>query len=176
MGGQASIARIPIDTIFPACCARAASGHAAAPPSRAINSRRLMSNTGLPPLALPPVVTTSRRRPPRTVHRAPNLPREGGQILGPGLNCSESSLGAAGFPCRSDVEDSTPRYRRRPLHGDFDATPTACRLGVNRDGVRAGRTCARDCLARQVRRCLPVRPPLFRASVTRLTKLFRFPP
>ena len=33
-----------------ACCARAASGHAAtAPPSSAMNSRRLMPNMGLPP-------------------------------------------------------------------------------------------------------------------------------
>src|SRR5436309_1330673 len=34
------------------CCARAASGHAAAPPSSVMNSRRLMPNIGLPP---PPV-------------------------------------------------------------------------------------------------------------------------
>ena len=33
----------------PGCCARAASGHAAAaPPSSVMNSRRLMSDTGLP--------------------------------------------------------------------------------------------------------------------------------
>jgi len=31
------------------CCARAASGHAAAPPSSVMNSRRLMSDMGLPP-------------------------------------------------------------------------------------------------------------------------------
>jgi hypothetical protein len=30
------------------CCARAAGGHAAAPPSSVMNSRRLMSNTALP--------------------------------------------------------------------------------------------------------------------------------
>src|SRR5215813_3170276 len=43
MGGNASNARIPMVTIFPACCARAASGHAAAaPPSAASNSRRPM--------------------------------------------------------------------------------------------------------------------------------------
>src|SRR5258707_6569620 len=45
------------------CCARAASGHAtAAPPSSDMNSRRLTSNMGLPPLgSAPPIATTSRR-------------------------------------------------------------------------------------------------------------------
>src|SRR5262245_28393121 len=36
----------PIRRIFCACCARAASGHAAAPPSSAMNARRLMSDMG----------------------------------------------------------------------------------------------------------------------------------
>jgi|SRR5215472_8835344 len=49
MGGQGSIARTPIVTIFPtACCAAAASGHAAAPPSNVMNSRRLMGFTPRP--------------------------------------------------------------------------------------------------------------------------------
>jgi hypothetical protein len=37
-----SSARIPMETIFPACCALATSGHATAPPSVAMNSRRRM--------------------------------------------------------------------------------------------------------------------------------------
>ena len=38
------------DTIDPGCCARAVSGHAAAaPPSSVMNSRRFMSDMGLPP-------------------------------------------------------------------------------------------------------------------------------
>src|SRR5262249_7353231 len=41
----------------------AASGHAAAPPSRAMNSRRLMPNIGLPPPRhIPPGVSTRRAR------------------------------------------------------------------------------------------------------------------
>ena len=37
---------MPMRGIFAACCARAASGHAATPPSSVMNSRRLMPNTG----------------------------------------------------------------------------------------------------------------------------------
>ena len=41
-------------TVIAGCCARAASGHvAAAPPSRAMNVRLLMSDMGIPPLRLP---------------------------------------------------------------------------------------------------------------------------
>jgi hypothetical protein len=62
------------------CCARAASGQAAAaPPSRVMNSRRLMPDIGLPP---------AWRR--RSVYRTLNLPQRGRQVLGAGLNCSES--------------------------------------------------------------------------------------
>jgi hypothetical protein len=44
------VKRNPITGIA-GCCACAASGHAApAPPSSVMNSRRLMSNMGLPPL------------------------------------------------------------------------------------------------------------------------------
>src|SRR6478672_1651355 len=42
MGGQGSIARIPIVTIFPRCCALAVSGQAAAPPTSPMNSRRFI--------------------------------------------------------------------------------------------------------------------------------------
>jgi hypothetical protein len=41
MGGQGSIARIPIVTVCPlACCARAMSGHAAAAPPRSVMKSR----------------------------------------------------------------------------------------------------------------------------------------
>jgi hypothetical protein len=36
---------------LPGCCARAAIGHAAVPPTRIMNSRRLMPNMGLAPVA-----------------------------------------------------------------------------------------------------------------------------
>jgi len=38
------------------CCARAASGHAAAPPSSVMKSRRLRSDEGLPPTVPPPII------------------------------------------------------------------------------------------------------------------------
>jgi len=42
--------RPPMRAIFPCCCARAASGQeTAVPPRRAMNSRRFMSDIGLPP-------------------------------------------------------------------------------------------------------------------------------
>src|SRR5262245_55694644 len=76
--------RNPITGIV-GCCARAASGHAAAaPPSSVMNSRRLMSNMSLSP--------------PwhgRSVYRALSLPQKGQLVLGADLNCSESSGGAA---------------------------------------------------------------------------------
>jgi hypothetical protein len=61
------------------CCARAASGHAAAAtPSSVMNSRRFMPDIGLPP---------AWRR--QSVHRALNLPQGDRQVLGANLNCSE---------------------------------------------------------------------------------------
>src|SRR5262249_37089521 len=63
---------------FDGCCARAASGHAAAaPPSSAMNRRRCRSNIGKP---LP-------RR--WSVYRTVSLLRRARQVLGVGLNCSE---------------------------------------------------------------------------------------
>jgi hypothetical protein len=70
------------------CCARAASGHAAAPPSSEMNSRRLMSDIGFP-LALAP----------RSVFRTLNLPQRGRQVLGADLNRSESTWGAGDPSC-----------------------------------------------------------------------------
>src|SRR6516225_9474450 len=69
--------RTPITGIA-ACCARAASGHTTAPPTRVMKSRRLMPDIGVPPASALPV------------YRTLNLPQKGRQILGPDLNCSES--------------------------------------------------------------------------------------
>src|SRR5262249_6041787 len=58
------------------CCARAASGHAAAaPPSSATNSRRPMPDMGGPSLR---------------DYRIVSLPPRPRQVLGAGLSCSES--------------------------------------------------------------------------------------
>jgi hypothetical protein len=57
------------------CCARAATGHAAAPPSSVMNSRRRMPDTGASPS--------------QSVRRTLSLPPAGRQVLGAGLNCSE---------------------------------------------------------------------------------------
>src|SRR4029453_17187561 len=60
------------------CCAHAASGHAAAPPSSAMNSRRLRSSMGSSP---EPAVPAYRRL---------TMPRKHPHVLGVDLNCSES--------------------------------------------------------------------------------------
>src|SRR5438445_4574847 len=65
------------------CCARAASGHAAAAPPRSpMNSRRLMPDTASPL---------------QSVYCTLSLPQSGRQVLWAGLNCSESRA-AAGRP------------------------------------------------------------------------------
>src|SRR5215467_6056292 len=70
----------PIRGIVAACGARATSGHAAAaPPRSAMNSRRLLSNIGLPP--------AWHRQP---VYLTLNLPQRGREVLGADLNRSES--------------------------------------------------------------------------------------
>ena len=58
------------------CCARAASGHAAAPPRAKMNSRRLMSN-------MRPAFRQRPTDPCKSVYRALSLPQEG-------RHCSES--------------------------------------------------------------------------------------
>jgi hypothetical protein len=60
------------------CCARAASGHAAAPPTSVMKSRRFMPDIGVPPASALPVFRTL------------NLLQNGRQVLGPDLNRSES--------------------------------------------------------------------------------------
>src|SRR5262249_54906906 len=66
------------------CSARALSGHAAASPSRVMNSRRLMPNHRLARLSV--------GLPQRSA-----CPRAEGSVLGADLNCSESRWGAAGL-------------------------------------------------------------------------------
>jgi hypothetical protein len=60
------------------CCARAASGHAAAPPMSVMNWRRLMSNMAFPP------------RGRRSLYRTLSMPQYGRQVFGADLNRSES--------------------------------------------------------------------------------------
>jgi hypothetical protein len=109
---------------FPACCATAASGHAAPPPSSVMNLRRLMSNTGpaLSAVGLP--------------HDQPTTD----PMPGPGaaLNCSQSRLPvlavnalAAGRPEGLCLGPPAPRrqvigtfgpgtvYGRRHQRGEF---------------------------------------------------------
>src|SRR5262249_39403716 len=67
----------PIRMPLPACCAHAASGHAAAPPMSVMNSRRLMSSTA----SLP-----------QSVCRTLSLPQNSRRVLWTDLNRSESRL------------------------------------------------------------------------------------
>src|SRR5262249_27832507 len=96
---------------FPACGgergARAASGHAAAPPSSVMNSRRFMSGMGTSsPMRYQPA-----NRPVRSVFRHLSLPQRGGLVLGADLNCSESRRRPAPQVPPPD-QDSTGRFSR----------------------------------------------------------------
>ena len=98
---------------FAGCCwPHAASGHAAAPPSRVMNSRRLTSSIGLAPaLAL-------------QVYRTLKLPHRGRQVLGADLNHSESRRGSGGSrSCAAASNDSTPRCGGRSLHCGISIRP-----------------------------------------------------
>src|SRR5262249_39831082 len=106
------------------CCARAARGHAAvAPPSSVMNSRRLMTNIGLPPTRhTPPGVTTSGRGPLRSIRRTLSLPQNGRQVLETDLNCSESrpALPAVipdlwSIASDYDIDDPCQRIRQRAV-------------------------------------------------------------
>src|SRR5262249_41990857 len=87
------LSRNPITGIA-ACCARAASGHAAAaPPSSDMNARRFMSDTGLslpPAIPHPSVGSTSKRRSLRSVYLGASLPWNARQVLGTDLDRSVS--------------------------------------------------------------------------------------
>src|SRR5262249_54003460 len=77
--------RNPMVGGLPACCARAASGQAAAPPSSVMKSRRFMSSIGdFLPYALSEPPTG-----PCSVFRSFSLPQGGRQVLGANLKCSE---------------------------------------------------------------------------------------
>src|SRR5262245_944952 len=87
LSSRVALSSTPIRQILSGCCACALIGHAAATPNSVMNARRLMPNIGLPPSALP-------------VCRTLNLLQGGRKVLGPDLNCSESTWGAADLlPC-----------------------------------------------------------------------------
>src|SRR5262245_39449364 len=92
-----ALCRCPIIGIA-GCCARAASGHAAALPSSVMNSRRCMPNMGLAP-----------PHPVRRVSRTLSLARRDWLVLGATLNRSESRCWPAltseiGRQCRQAID------------------------------------------------------------------------
>jgi hypothetical protein len=84
------------------CCARAASGHTAAPLRSVMKSRRLMSDIGF--------LLLWRRR---LVYRTLNLPQRDRQVLGVDLNCSESRRWAG--PQNASSQTSRGEENDRPL-------------------------------------------------------------
>src|SRR5262249_32693052 len=76
----------PIIGNFRDCCARAASGHAAEPPSSVMKSRRFMSSMG----DFLPYALSARRLTRPADFRHLSLPAAGRLVLGADLNCSES--------------------------------------------------------------------------------------
>src|SRR5262245_42363874 len=97
---------------FPICCARAASGHATAPPMSAIHSRRLVSSIGFPPPCRVLPLTQS-------VCRMLSLPQGGPKVLGLDLNHSESRRGAA-----------RPLLYCRPNDSTRGGSPLCCGISV----------------------------------------------
>src|SRR5262245_43282103 len=81
----------PTRGVLPDCCARAASGHAAAPPSNVMNWRRLRSSMGSSP---EPAVPAYRRL---------RMPRKHPQVLGVDLNRSESRRSRLPLPGWSEA-------------------------------------------------------------------------
>src|SRR5947208_8843427 len=77
--------RMPMRGILDGCCARArltlAASNRPAPPTRAVNSRRLMSDMAY---------FLSRSDHQQPTDCTVSLPHSGWQVLGPDLNCSES--------------------------------------------------------------------------------------
>src|SRR5262249_46976419 len=103
----------PILRTRSACCARAASGHAAAaPPSSVMNARRLMLHTGLslpPAIPHPSVGSTRKRRPVRSVYLGASLPWNARQVLGTDLDRSVSEA-AAPHPSDDDISPCADDY------------------------------------------------------------------
>src|SRR6516162_1602726 len=88
------------------CCARAASGHAtAAPPSRVMNWRRLMSDMG----ACSPALCQ---------RSAPRVSRSGRQVLGQHLKCSELDQGVRTSLGSCRLNDLTQRWSWRGMLSD----------------------------------------------------------
>src|SRR5262245_24464936 len=100
-GRRRARSKEPNDRHLRWCCARAASGHTAAPATSVMSSRRLMSDMGLPPALAPP-----------SVFLTLNLPQRDRQVLAADLNCSESRRAACRLPCFR--KDSTRHRGRRP--------------------------------------------------------------
>src|SRR5262249_16780260 len=109
--GPQDVGSAPIS--LPACCPRAASGHAAAaPPSSDMNARRLMLHTGLslpPAIPDPSVGSTSKRRPVRSVYLGASLPWNARQVLGTDLDRSVSEA-AAPHPSDDDISPCADDY------------------------------------------------------------------
>jgi len=102
------------------CCARAASGHAAAvPPSGVMNSRRFMLNMG----TSSPVAWRRRHRAWRSVYRTLSLPQSSRQVLGADLNCSESRRAGRAFR-RCEHQHSRSRLGCTP------SSPQYCGSGM----------------------------------------------
>jgi hypothetical protein len=112
----------PIVGSFPACCARAVSGHAAAPPMRVMNSRRLMAASGfLGPSAVTvagePAARKSWRPTQSFTHRTSEFFMECFALVslsGSELSWTRQSCAAAvaGLPTQGTRDDQV----RKPLH------------------------------------------------------------
>src|SRR5262245_30447217 len=93
--GESSM--IPMRGIFTLCCARAASGHAAAaPPSNVRNLRRFMSNIDFPVLDYvdiartagePSILLARRQNAPQCYHQPIEFDWFGIKIVAPGSEC-----------------------------------------------------------------------------------------
>ena len=93
----------PITGIAGGCCARTASGQAAAPLSSVMNWRHLRSSMDSSP---EPAVPAYRRL---------RMPRKLPQVLGADLNRSESRRRRCQHRCPSNLKDSTAGYGERLL-------------------------------------------------------------
>src|SRR5881396_2713987 len=98
--------RMPMRGILDGCCARArltlAASNRPAPPTRAVNSRRLMSDMAY---------FLSRSDHQQPTDCTVSLPHSGRQVLGADLNCSESGVGGRPLTCLQPwyIENSTLR-------------------------------------------------------------------
>ena len=113
----------PIRRTRSACCARAASGHAAAvPPSSVMNSRRLTSSIGLPPTCRVVPLTQS-------VCRMLSLLQGGWKVLGLDLNRSESNRVCCQSPPVLPPPNNSTTVGRQEAAALRDVDPAYDRLG-----------------------------------------------